>query len=467
MNELETLNVEAPGASGTGKKGLSDKNKKILLIILAVGIVLLIGLFIGYKFFLTDSKTLYTKAIDKFYGQFEESIQKADSLLIDYDFTKPVVIEGNVAFDTDMTELQAYTGYNYDYRLGIDQPNEQMELYLGMLEDDSLILDFLTRVTPTRVYIASSKLFDGLLYEDGESDLDFSSLTSIHFDFDAVLSVGTTLRDVLKAQVKEQNFVKKTTTVEGFDRKVLAHSIVLNRAVVTDLKNALADGYLNNQSSLEALSSLLGASSDDVKTMLEQLKETEVSEDMGELTITLYTTQFTGTVVGLEFSDEDNFFRYVEQDNKSLLVMNSLDEDLLKVETENNTSYLTLYTEEEPITLKVTENNNQGTLEFVVPAGEAQFSGTGTYSIETTDNARQVIDLVLDVKAENGMEVINFSLDTDMSVTVGEELDEMNTSNAVATDDLTEEEMNQILNDLVSAISGTPLEELITLFMYS
>lgn len=467
MNELETLNVEAPGASGTGKKGLSDKNKKILLIILVVGIVLLIGLFIGYKFFLTDSKTLYTKAIDKFYGQFEESIQKADSLLIDYDFTKPVVIEGNVAFDTDMTELQAYTGYNYDYRLGIDQPNEQMELYLGMLEDDSLILDFLTRVTPTRVYIASSKLFDGLLYEDGESDLDFSSLTSIHFDFDAVLSVGTTLRDVLKAQVKEQNFVKKTTTVEGFDGKVLAHSIVLNKAVVTDLKNALADGYLNNQSSLEALASLLGASSDDVKTMLEQLKETEVSEDMGELTITLYTTQFTGTVVGLEFSDEDNFFRYVEQDNKSLLVMNSLDEDLLKVETENNTSYLTLYTEEEPITLKVTENNNQGTLEFVVPAGEAQFSGTGTYSIETTDNARQVIDLVLDVKAENGMEVISFSLDTDMSVTVGEKLDEMDTSNAVATDDLTEEEMNQILNDLVSAISGTPLEELITLFMYS
>ena len=258
-----------------------------------------------------------------------------------------------------------------------------------------------------------------------------------------------------------------TTTVEGFDGKVLAHSIVLNKAVVTDLKNALADGYLNNQSSLEALASLLGASSDDVKTMLEQLKETEVSEDMGELTITLYTTQFTGTVVGLEFSDEDNFFRYVEQDNKSLLVMNSLDEDLLKVETENNTSYLTLYTEEEPITLKVTENNNQGTLEFVVPAGEAQFNGTGTYSIETTDNTRQVIDLVLDVKAENGMEVINFSLDTDMSVTVGEELDEMDTSNAVATDDLTEEEMNQILNDLVSAISGTPLEELITLFMYS
>lgn len=292
---------------------------------------------------MTDSKTLYTKAIDKFYGQFEESIQKADSLLIDYDFTKPVVIEGNVAFDTDMTELQAYTGYNYDYRFGIDQPNEQMELYLGMLEDDSLILDFLTRVTPTRVYLASSKLFDGLLYEDGVNDLDFSSLTSIHFDFDAVLSVGTTLRDVLKAQVKELNFVKKTTTVEGFDGKVLAHSIVLNKAVVTDLKNALADGYLNNQSSLEALASLLGASSDDVKTMLEQLKETEVSEDMGELTITLYTTQFTGTVVGLEFSDEDNFFRYVEQDNKSLLVMNSLDEDLLKVETENNTSYLTLY----------------------------------------------------------------------------------------------------------------------------
>lgn len=213
MNELETLNVETPGASGTGKKGLSDKNKKILLIILTVGIVLLIGLFIGYKFFLTDSKTLYTKAIDKFYGQFEESIQKADSLLIDYDFTKPVVIEGNVAFDTDMTELQAYTGYNYDYRFGIDQPNEQMELYLGMLEDDSLILDFLTRVTPTRVYLASSKLFDGLLYEDGVNDLDFSSLTSIHFDFDAVLSVGTTLRDVLKAQVKEQNFVKKTTTI--------------------------------------------------------------------------------------------------------------------------------------------------------------------------------------------------------------------------------------------------------------
>ena len=28
MNELETLNVETSGASGTGKKGLSDKNKK-------------------------------------------------------------------------------------------------------------------------------------------------------------------------------------------------------------------------------------------------------------------------------------------------------------------------------------------------------------------------------------------------------------------------------------------------------
>ena len=51
MNDVETLNVETPGASCTGKKGLSDKNKKILLIILTVGIVLLIGLFIGYKFF--------------------------------------------------------------------------------------------------------------------------------------------------------------------------------------------------------------------------------------------------------------------------------------------------------------------------------------------------------------------------------------------------------------------------------
>lgn len=28
MNELETLNVETPGASGTGKKGLSDKIRR-------------------------------------------------------------------------------------------------------------------------------------------------------------------------------------------------------------------------------------------------------------------------------------------------------------------------------------------------------------------------------------------------------------------------------------------------------
>ena len=63
--------------------------------------------------------------------------------------------------------------------------------------------------------------------------------------------------------------------------------------------------------------------------------------------------------------------------------------------------------------------------------------------------------------------VIHFSLDTDMTVTVGTELDEINPSNATSIDDLTEEEVTQILMNLMNAISGTPLEDLFYLFMYS
>lgn len=466
MNDVETLDMGTPVENNGGKKSLGGK-KKVLLIVLAVVLIVLIGLFIGYKFFLTDSKTLYDKAIDKFYAQFESVVHKADNLLIDYDFNKPVVIEGNVAFDTDMTELQAYTGYNYDYRFGIDEPNKQMELYLGMLEHDSLVLDVLARFSSTRMYIESSKLFDGYLYEDGVTNMDFGSLTSIHYDFDAVLTVGTVLRDVLKAQVEAHTFIKQTTTVDGVEGKVLAHSIVLNKQVVTDLKNAFADSFLNNSNVLEALTSLLGESQDDVKIMLEQLKETEVSEDMNEVTIALYTTQFTGNVVGLELFDEDNFFRYVEQDNKSVLTIHSSGQDLLKVETEGDTSYLTLYSEDQVMTMKVTENDNQGTLEFVFPSDNGQISGTGTYSVETTDNTKQVLDLVLNLQLESDTKVIHFSLDTDMTVTVGTELDEINPSNATSIDDLTEEEVTQILMNLMNAISGTPLEDLFYLFMYS
>ena len=176
MNE-ENKNKEGIEESViTPEEPKRKKSKKFLVILLLLIIAVAIGLFLGYQRLTSNPLSIYKKVINETYDLANNFLEEnfKDTMYINLN-EEPLTINASFTLDTNMEELSALRNYEYQFQVGLDIPKEQINLSLGLSDNNEDIVSLLIAFINDRAYMKSDELYNRVL-DLGVSELDFSEL---------------------------------------------------------------------------------------------------------------------------------------------------------------------------------------------------------------------------------------------------------------------------------------------------
>ena len=436
----------------------SKKNKTTIFVCIGVLVVLLIGLAVWYFVFKTPNKNVYETAIQKAFAEVKETLENAKQASIKANFSEDVIFnEGTLQLGTDVPELKGLNQYAFDYELGLDAKNENANVYLGLVNDnsDTTVLDGNLYIMNDTLYLESGKVFEGLLSTPVDFVMEMPSTT---ISYDTLIKIVDTTESAILKFVRESTIATSNTerTIDGQAKKVTDHAFVVNGEVLKRLVTEVTNRYMNDASLLSEMASLFQVSEEEFKTSLEELQQDENYEDMGEVTFHIYTEGFQNTMVAFT----------LEADGEEVINGTVNEEDFTAVMEEENTT-LTISKTGEEFSINMQDNGNslvmsykkisstQGTLAVFAydKASDTRLDCTLDVSIQKESDtvANFVMDGVLTLETEGQSVEITLNIQNRMSVNE-KELANIDTDSAKDASTLTEEESNAILTNLYNII---------------
>ena len=143
------------------KKGI---NKKLLILICAIAMVLLIG--IGSKLYFSDSMVLFKSVLNRGYNDISELLDTIEKNQFEYETNENIVIDGSANLTSNYEELAQYTGYDYKFNMGLNLKDQKLGLGLYLLKDNNTVVDGIFYILQNMMYIKSDKVYEKVLYSN-------------------------------------------------------------------------------------------------------------------------------------------------------------------------------------------------------------------------------------------------------------------------------------------------------------
>ena len=427
-------------------KTLESGKKKNMGVIIA-GVVLAIiaiGALVWFFVFKDASTNAYEKYAKEFFAEIKNNLNEVKNSTINYDFASDAIaIEGNASISSDMAELGILSDYTLNFATKMDAKNDKYEVTLGLDNATTNILEGTAYIVDGEGYLASEKLFDGLFYMPLESTIDLSAMPA--YDIDTYLKIVSKVESIVLNYIKESTITKEKTTYDG--ESVTDHIFVLDSANAKRLLNDFADSLLNDEEILEDLARTFSLDVTELKTTLESIKNTEFSDDNG-VTFHLYMkgnelmamtlVQEEVEVLKGTFSETENVITF--DDGNYTITYN--DNDFKFSGVSNN----------EPVSLSVhKESANKSVIEVEGDATKISL----TTEISKESESKMNTNFVMDIETVQSGEEIAMSITFDGFMTVGDvAVADIDPSTAKDINDLTPEEANEILMNLLDALKA-------------
>ncbi len=431
----------------------SGKKKNIGVIIAGVVLAIIaIGALVWFFVFKDASTNAYEKYAKEFFAEIKNNLNEVKNSTINYDFASDAIaLEGNASISTDMAELAFLSDYTLNFATKMDAKNDKYEVTLGLDNATANILDWTVYALGNEYYLTSEKITNGLFYVPLESTIDLSAMPA--YDIDTYLKIVSKVESIVLNYIKESTITKEKTTYDG--ESVTDHIFVLDSANAKRFLNDFADSLLDDEEILKDLAKIISLDVTELKTTLEEIKNTEFSNDDG-VTFHLYTKDdelMAMTLVQEEvevlkgtFSESENVITF--DDGNYTITYNAKD---IKFSGVSNN---------EPFFLSIHEENaNKGVIEVEKNGMKIKFTTEINKESENKMNANFVIDIESNQSGEEIAMSITFNgLMTVGGVTVAD----IDPSTARDINDLTPEEANEILMNLLDALKAD--ERLYNLF---
>lgn len=363
------------------------KNKKKGIII--GGIVVVLLLLIGtltYFLMPIKPKKVFTTAIQEVY---EASKSNFNNLF-----------GGKYTFSTDIHSdnkeiekiLEIVNRLNISMDMGVDAKNKKMHIDLDSNYNNKELLKASMDVLDNNAYVFLNDVYNkNLLVPIEEMDEMFSLMENLK-DYEIVLKH---FKNALNESLKDEYFTKenKNITLNGKSVKVTENKLILDEKNQKELAYALSD-ELNNEEFIESFSRISDMDKEEVKEMLQEMKENVELED-GILYVSIYTKGINNEFAGIEFKDN--------KDTISILR-----------NTKTNYSY----------EIKVEDKDYKGDIEAIIKDND------------------------MNLKVSFDIEGISGSVKMDFVENKKVSLPEIDTKNAISIENLSESEAMEILNNL-------------------
>lgn len=301
--------------SGVGKRKLK-LGVKIFIILLVIG-----GLFGGIYFVVNNifnnPYKVYTGFIDNVHNKIVSYLDKSHDEKISFD--KDEIMRGdlNLKVQSSIPELKPYADYKYGMNIIVDPKNEKMEEVFSISDykTEKKIFDIGFYLGKETMFLQSKYMYNETL--DFSDFLDNSSeISSMFADFREDLDVldtqdleylVTSIRDSVVDAIDKKALKSKFDKIKinGKDVRVVRFDYELDKKVLNEVYDKIADSLLDNSKGITIISKIFGIAPTDVEKSLNEGRNSFTKAD--SFTISIYKKVFSSEIVKFSLVTADEF----------------------------------------------------------------------------------------------------------------------------------------------------------------
>lgn len=445
------------------------KNKKkfkglaiTLVVLIIIGLLTITG--IGIANLMISPYKIYTKAFNEGYQLLETYLKESDSKKLNYNVEEDsIVSSGSFNIHTDIKGLDSFNDYNYDYKFNLNIKDEALDGNLIFKKGNSSFINLKSYLRDNKIYILEKNIYNNLV-EVGSKSGDLSSL-SLNYNYEDVLNIMNSVKDTFIRELNEENLTKEKTkiNINGNNLKVTNNILTLNKDEIEVLIKNIIEDLMENNEALKSISNLTNISRKDLVSMLKELKNDEnLTVDIKELKINIYTEGLANNFKGIKFIiDKNEIFSYLNHDTNSVLNIRGESLDL-KLNFDNNKSNVILNYEDIPIfNAEFTKDNDKTNVEFEINIEvndeTLEVSGTAQYELKRIGDKRQTFKLSGNINTNINKEKSSFKIELNNMTQVGGKVQDIDVSNAINVEDFTLKDIKIIDSSMERVLYKSPL----------
>ena len=453
------------------------KKSKLAKILLILGILLIVsgvGSYVFINYVLMSDKNIITNSVKTVFTSAKTTLEYSNKNILKYDLEKEALgVQGTFTFKSDYKDedldLSKLSDYKITYGGVIDKANNKAAINVGLNDKTSELLNINSVINGKVALISLGDIYNKVLSTELDTEIkDLDMTESLNVDSAYTLINETELitekfinsKNITKEKVdKTINGVKGTYTKTTYDIRVV------------DYIKYILEKYKENDEIIKILSDLSDESDKelkgDINKLLSDLKE---SENEDQLIIDVYMQGLIPSAKQVDVSykskiydDEEDITKIELNIDKDVytykLLMN--DEEYLNGKYDLKDSLFTVEREEDDEKLLLSLQTDKDTVTATVDykSGEETMNLSLTSKNTLKDNTQNNI-MTLDAKIESGEDKIAFTMENNMDFNKNSKIEEIDDSNVVLVDNITEEEYDDIMTKVLEKIS--PILEIMT-----
>ena len=418
-----------------------EKDKKKWPIVVFVILLLLAGAFGYYYFVMTKPKTLVTKVVDAIFLK-AKGYDVSSSLTTNE--INSIKFDGSLTLTSSADEYSSVSGLTAKLGLGYDlKDSNKNKTDISVTLQNQTLVDFALSVVDDKTYFDFKKALSKVVYvksSDDESSLSLDIPTpnedEIKKNYDNTLYLIEKIKSTLVNNITDSKLSKKVafSDIDGKKTPVNEITYKIDYAEYKKISTAIYNELMNDDKSLDALSSIVGADKETIKTMLKSKMDNISELDLdGDINVSLSIDALSNKLVKATIKDNSGVITYVKKSNESNITFDAKDEMNVKItiDEKENKVFADLKmidgetVERMSVTLKVNNMDKTG-----------MDISTSLILYDTQDVNKEVLSVVLQLNAE-----------------YNKEIESVNIANAVDIETLSPEETQKV-NDVFMSLMG-------------
>jgi len=432
-NSVQT-NVEPSSVVSNQETVVDSKSSKmgiLFLIIALIGIICAVCV-CGY-YFLFNKKKIVSSFVDAVYNKVDLAIDEYYS----FDYQKnSVLINGDMSFNTNIPDFDVLNNEKLSYSVGLDYQNKRIQGGVTLNEDNLSLFDVMLYMKDNFGYISLPDVYTSLIKVEIPED-EYRSIFDVEdvgISKDDVKYINKAYRDILVNSLDMNDFKKssKVIIVNGVDTKVNALSYTLDNNNYEKFINNVIDNTLKDEKLLEIFSKLSDSSVADIKSSLNDSRSSDYSDV--SIVFDLYTKGFMNEYVGMDI----NFLGLYD----------------IQVRSYDNISDVNVIFGEYKSNFIVKDLGDKTyNIDFTFDMAGKSLTGNISNSYKNIDSNKTENSLSVNINVEDKM----FNFNTNYVQSIGETIADVDVSNSVDYESITEEEMNEIYSKILAKLQDSKI----------
>ena len=284
------------------------KKKIGLIITLAIIILIIAAILVGYFVFFKSPKLVFSKAIDKIVNSIESGSYDTAKVKLDMELE----IDSNNGDLEDFEDaIEIINNSKLSFETQLDLKNKQEIVNLSLDHKNENVINAQVYYDDGDMYLYFADIFDKYinleLDDDSIGEMLDQIIESQSTNEDTEKAIKIAAKELKKELLKESDFSKDSTTIEidGEDTNVTKNILKINAKQFSKVIKTVCKNLRGNEKFLKCFKE---SPKDMLKTMEEQIDLDEV-DSKDKLTITIYTKGILNNVVGADieiYNSEDD-----------------------------------------------------------------------------------------------------------------------------------------------------------------